>query len=136
MERRTLEEVIDTLEKFWICPSSDESNEYCELWSVKDDALGYLKEYQGEFILEERNNLADKFVDAIVESEGNPILAWEELKIGQPIWVEGSIVLAHWLLVQEVREEMIIGIDRYGIRVPLFKDVYGKIWQAYRREKE
>ena len=39
---KTLDEVITTLEKFWVCPSSDEADEYCELLSIQGDALHYL----------------------------------------------------------------------------------------------
>lgn len=41
-----LDEVIDTIESAWVCPSSDEGSEYCELMEVRDDILKYLKEYR------------------------------------------------------------------------------------------
>ena len=43
---KTLDEVIEKIEEFWVCPCVDEANEYCDLMEVREDALHYLKEYQ------------------------------------------------------------------------------------------
>lgn len=122
---KTLDEVISTMEKFWICPSSDEADEYCELLSIQGDALQYLKWYK---------DLADDS-EAFVAWKENPPLTWDELKgmKGKPVWVE-NLFYKKWLIAYQINENDII-FDGNGFYTQAFVIDYGKSWQAYRKER-
>ena len=139
---KTLDEVIDTLEHpskavfepdgFSLVHSNDLA-----------DALHYLKEYQGEFVLEARANLADKFVNALIESEDNPALTWDELREmeGKPVWVEYDGYTPEWEVIENVGAMRGSIGDITGTFIEthmsvLHKDDMGKTWQAYRKERE
>ena len=132
---KTLDEVI---KKFETCNDNETTCSSCPYVSSEcacdADALHYLKEYKN--YQDTMCALPDYY--EWIHSADNPPLNWEELRTmdGKPVWVAGTILLSHWLIIDEVKEEMMIATDRYGVRVPLFKNVIGNAWQAYRRERE
>ena len=144
-EMKTLDEVIKSKElcndhKFRCheCPYYDDDNEVgCRSDDLDADALHYLREYQGEFAYEARVNMADKFVNALIESEDNPPLTWDELKQmeGKPVWIEIGDGSKGWIIIRKINESGIVtGSDGFvGI-----SDVYGMdtTWQAYRKERK
>ena len=62
----TLDELIETVESAWVCPSSDEGSEYCDLMTAREDALHYLKEYKAEL---EKPQM-DKLVEVLRVTRG------------------------------------------------------------------
>ena len=134
---KTLDEVINILEKFWICPSSDEANEYCELWSVKDDAIQYLKAYK-----DDRNDLS-ALRAFWAEQQANDPLTWDELKQmeGKPVWVEYDGYTPDWEVIENVGATRSSISDFTGDFIEthmsiLHKEDMGKTWKAYRKEWE
>lgn len=133
---KTPDEVISTMEKFWICPSSDEADEYCELLSIQGDALQYLKWYK---------DLADDS-EAFAAWKENPPLTWEELKgmEGKPVWVEwvsGTWKGLHkWVISHGCNDLMMVftALDVAGVSYDghLPQMNLGKTWQAYRKERQ
>ena len=102
-----------------------------------NDALYYLKEYQGYLIGKE---ISETFDEAFTEMY-NPPLTWDELKTmeGKPVWVEflndEGNWNGEWCLV-ESSDNLMCEILRcqknwWGLR----KITLGKTWQAYQREK-
>lgn len=130
----TLDEVINKVESAWVCPSSDESSECCELMEVRDDILQYLKWYK---------ELADDS-EAFAEWKENPPLTWDELKTmeGKPVWIEadnGQEQFKHWFIIDEFTFSDIPGLQIMWCLNNSFRfweaDI-GKTWQAYRKEKK
>ena len=131
---KTLDEVIGMAERCTLPYPGDCLNcEYFEDDSGNDcrckilaDALHYLKHLQEYYQMSREHH------------EPNPALTWDELKQmeGKPVWVEGTILLSHWLIIDTIDEYMMVCSDRHRVGVPLFADVLGKCWQAYRKERE
>ena len=131
---KTLDEVIEKIEEFWVCPSSDEADEYCDLMEVREDALQYLKEYRG--LLKMWNDKLDK------EQENQP-LTWDELRTmeGKPIWVESSSSFnrRRWMFVGEWFDDDEMRLFDMGYDYPDYvsKNSYESgTWQAYRKERK
>lgn len=110
----------------------------CRKCDLEDDALHYLKEFQG---------LSKMWNDKLDKEQENPPLTWDELKAmeGKPVWVEflnydlwtdpehhtdGS-----WWVVGEVRKDDII-IAQYLDEAELCEEDLGEVWQAYRKERK
>ena len=141
---KSLDEVIKKIEKQWVCPSSDEADEYCELYEVRDDALHYLKEYR-----DDRENFSEAIsncgkalnkyimdIHTLAQQEENSPLTWDKLKSmeGKPVWVENQFY-KRWLIAYKVNREDII-FDGNGFYTQAFSVDYGKAWQAYRKEQK
>lgn len=126
---KTLDEVIEKIEEFWVCPSSDEADEYCDLMEVREDALQYLKEYRG--LLKMWNDKLDK------EQENQP-LTWDELRTmeGKPVWVE-ALLYKQWAVIAYIGEEY-IRFEGANLYAPECRIYMGEDngWQAYRKERE
>lgn len=141
---KSLDEVIKKIEKQWVCPSSDEADEYCELYDVRDDVLHYLKEYR-----DDRENFSEAIsncgkalnkyimdIQTLAQQEEDLPLTWDELKSmgGKPVWVENQFY-KRWLIAYKVNREDII-FDGNGFYTQAFSVDYGKAWQAYRKERK
>lgn len=144
---KSLDEVIKKIEKQWVCPSSDEADEYCELYDVRDDALHYLKEYR-----DDRENLSEMIsncgkalnkyimdIHTLAQQEENLPLTWDELRTmeGKPVWVEqhhGDT--KGWLLILRKYDDVVTCTTKHGNSFYLYKANYGEKWQAYRKERE
>ena len=144
---KSLDEVIKKIEKQWVCPSSDEADEYCELYDVRDDALHYLKEYR-----DDRENFSEAIsncgkalnkyivdINALAQQEENLPLTWDELQkmVGRPVWVEqhhGDT--KGWLLILRKCDDVVTCTTKHGNSFYLYKANYGEKWQAYRKERE
>ena len=144
---KSLDEVIKKIEKQWVCPSSDEADEYCELYDVRDDALHYLKEYR-----DDRENFSEAIsncgkalnkyimdINTLAQQEENLPLTWSELCTmeGKPVWVEqhhGDT--KGWLLILRKCDDVVTCTTKHGNSFYLYKANYGEKWQAYRKEKE
>ena len=93
---------------------------------VLNDAVNYLKDYQ----------------EMLANIENEP-LDWDELMLmdGKPIWIEGSSVLAHWMIIADIRPDcltcrgMLICRGRFGENVPFYKEDLGRTWLAYKKER-
>lgn len=99
------------------------------------DALHYLKEYQGNLIGKE---ISEAFDEAFTEIY-NPPLTWDELRTmeGRPVWVESQRFGNHWYLNRGIKDESCLYfVGHYGENVLLYDDDMGKVWQAYRKERE
>lgn len=154
---KTLDEVIDAVEN---CDSVIDDCAHCAYFSedcenlrpLRADVLSYLKKYRDNF--DARNDQVERYQKAAKECEeiltdyvalkqywaeqqANNPLTWDELRTmeGKPVWVEGSLLLNHWLIIDEVKDDYIICADRFRLSIPLYQDVMGKIWQAYRKER-
>ena len=144
---KTLDEVIKKIEATWICPSSDEANEYCEMMEVREDALHYLKAYKNtdenyRKAITHVNKIIDHYEKMVADylSTNNPALTWDELKQmeGKPVWVEvdGNWWGRFWAFVETANENY-MNFFQKGQEYPedLWKRELGKTWQAYRKEK-
>ena len=147
----TLDDVISKIELAWVCPSSDEGSEYCDLMEVRDDALHYLKEYKNT---DENYKKAIAHVTEVIDhyekmvadylSVNNPALTWDELRTmeGKPVWIEadnGQEQFKHWFIIDEFTFSDIPGLQIMWCLNNSFRfweaDI-GKTWQAYRKEKK
>ena len=156
---KTLNEVIKDLEKCITDDAIESEGVY-----LATDALHYLKEYQDrketlrnwtEKAISEQQNLSDAitFLRAYrddkddltalrvywAEQQANPALTWDELKQmeGKPIWTEDIIhEKGEWLLVHIVVDNDIWYVDKWADKERLNRDGYGRLWQAYRKERE
>ena len=144
---KSLDEVIKKIEKQWVCPSSDEADEYCELYDVRDDVLHYLKEYR-----DDRENFSEAIsncrkalnkyimdINTLAQQEENLPLTWDELRTMEckPIWVEqhhGDT--KGWLLILRKCDDVVTCTTKHGNSFYLYKANYGEKWQAYRKERE
>ena len=130
-----------------------------------NDALFYLKEYQkvdsnywSEKAISELNNIADAYflrayredkdeLTALLayrkEQNENAPLTWSELKQmeGKPVWVEYiSCNRKAWAIVDCFYTDAFLK-DRMNVALPhdywnLEKEMMGKTWQAYRKERK
>lgn len=142
---RSLDKVIEKIESAWVCPSSDEAAEFCELIEIREEALHYLKELK-----EVRGTLATARVEAKKEIENfkqkileeiayNPALSWEELLMleGKPVWVERcNGDTKGWLLILRTNYDVITCTTKHGNSFYLYKNHYCEKWQAYRKERK
>lgn len=151
---KSLDEVIKKIEKQWVCPSSDEADEYCELYEVRDDVLHYLKEYR-----DDRENFSEAIsncgkalnkyimdIHTLAQQEENLPLTWDELKQmkGKPVWMEADGgKYKNWFIVGNffswfAKEDFDAHVNLYrdGSAMEMSKEVYGSHWQAYRKERE
>jgi len=127
---KTLDEVIEKIEKMWVCPSSDEAAEYCDFMEVKEDAINYLK------------HLQEYYEMSRTPEDLNPPLTWDELKgmKEKPVWVEDNIdepedLTKYWAIYRRIEKAQ---ETEYALLSDLFYDKaeYGKSWQAYRKERK
>jgi len=96
------------------------------------DALHYLKEYQ---------RLQIAFLKALADLEDNPPLDWDELKgmEGKPVWVEYTYQgewrsdKGEWIIINLMGDDDLIDQTGEGL---FPKSLYGKTWQAYRKERK
>ena len=144
---KTLDEVIKALE------TDPVPMAYTARLSVHEDimtdALHYLQTYRAdkEWLELEKRNYAEgvancekaeaKYTQMILDANRNEPLTWDALRQmeGKPVWVEGTIILSHWQIIDWVDDDKMICGDKLGIRVSLFKNVMGITWQAYRKER-
>ena len=137
---KPLTEVIEDAERCLLpfpgdcinCPhfdSTDDDLGYDCAKKILRDAVEWLKGYHGHIELDE---LRDKL------TADNSALTWDELKQmeGKPVWVEGSLLLSHWFIIDEIDDDHIICADRFRMSIPLYHDVMGRLWQAYRKERK
>ena len=126
---KTIDEVIEKIEEFWVCPCVDEANEYCDLIEVREDVLHHLKEYRG--LLKMWNDKLDK------EQENQP-LTWDELKQmgGKPVWIECEYYFRpQWVILTNVYDEKAMFIGDRIVDSEL-KEEMGDVWKAYRKERK
>ena len=127
---KTLDEVIKAQERCGTYPNCHfcflHSGPMCE-WIR--DALQWLKGYKAHI---ELDRLRDK-----CEAKNDP-LTWEELKSmeGKPVWVEDDFYKkGEWLLIQMVEGNDIWYVDRWAQKDKFYRDNFGRLWQAYRKER-
>ena len=130
-DMKTLDEVIKAMETCSahvkcvdVCPYHKDG---CIEYGMEKDALHYLKEFK---------SLLTMWNDKLDKEQTNLPLTWQELQQmeGKPVWVESSLLISNWLIIDEVMEICIICADRFRLSIPLYLDVMGKQWQAYRKE--
>lgn len=129
---RTLDEVI----KAWSicfsdnsrsdctgCPYADEDGDAACFNHDREDALHYLKEFQG---------LSKMWNDKLDKDQDNSALTWEQLKQmeGKPVYIVEDYGRNHWEIVDGVHDEDV----SFGY-FSLDKDVFGTEWKAYRKER-
>lgn len=136
---KTLDEVIKAYE---VCHASVLSCEGCpydngETWRDDDcyvhDALSYLKEYQ---------TLQYSYIKAMADIEDNPPLSWDELKQmeGKPVWIEAESLSVgvspywkNWHIIKSFsNDEFMYCNDGFEWA----KEMQGRLWQAYRKERK
>lgn len=129
---KSLDKVIEKIESAWVCPSSDEAAEFCELIEIREDALQYLRWYK---------ELADDS-EAFAKWKQNPPLTWDELKSmeGKPVWVESSDSFnrRRWMFVGEWFDDDEMRLFDMGDDYPDYvskKGYESGTWQAYRKER-
>ena len=144
---KTLDEVIKANE----CCDHGEPDSRCEdcpyngvgacCAERETDALHYLKEYR-----ETKRHLAC-LDDAEIRGDNtqvvnNPPLTWDELRkmVGKPVWVEDNIdepedLTKYWAIYRRIEKAQ---ETEYALLSDFYYDKaqYGKIWQAYRKERE
>ena len=124
------------------CPYKATAKGWCE---EKDrDALHYLKEYRDECnniinVHDDCIRLRDEMAEEL--NKMNPPLTWDELEAmeGKPVWIELAYQMA-WGLNDGTY------IDAFGHEVVTIKVLHdlwhldkaqmGKVWQAFRKERE
>ena len=146
---KTLDEVIKANE----CCNDDNRCEDCPYNGIgacalerQTDSLQYLREYR-----EQRDQIdaLPEYYDLVnfwAESQANPPLTWDELKMmeGKPVWVEYNLHIGNkdfrdnskrWCIVREFKPwhdtEIIITENGFV----LSKNEQIKCWQAYRKER-
>ena len=133
---KTLDEV-KALENVALADTDGESEGYF----LAVDALHYLKEYQRYQNTPSRNGHM-ALVDYFEESQKNEPLSWDELKSmeGKPVWVEYiSCKRKVWAIVDCFYTDA-FGKVNMNVALPhdywhLEKELIGKAWQAYRKER-
>lgn len=105
----------------------------CRKCDLEDDALHYLKEFQG---------LSKMWNDKLDKEQENPPLTWDELlkMEGKPVWVEDNIdepedLTKYWAIYRRIEKAQ---ETEYALLCDLYYDKaeYGKSWQAYRKERK
>lgn len=105
-----------------------------ETWN---DSLQYLKEYR------EKHDDILRMEEALgyCEISDNPPLTWDELTdlVGKPVWVEYTYQgewrpdKGEWIIINLMGDDDLIDQTGEGVYP---KSVYGKTWQAYRKERK
>lgn len=121
---KTLDEVIEAIE---VCRDS-----YVAGKIIKSDALHYLKEYRK----------LDSLDAVAFPEDDNPALSWDELREmeGKPVWVEYiSCKRKVWAIVDCFYTDA-FGKVKINVALPhdywnLERELMGKTWQAYRKER-
>lgn len=147
---KSLDEVIKKIEKQWVCPSSDEADEYCELYDVRDDVLHYLKEYR-----DDRENFSEAIsncgkalnkyimeINTLAQQEENLPLTWDELRkmADKPVWWKHGEV-GEWLTIYRVptlgngNDNVIYATTCSGVECWIWRKDLDK-FQYYRKERE
>ena len=138
---KTLDEVIKALEyctgfdfvRCQDCPGYSEPD--CR---IQDDALHYLKEYQGYLIGKE---ISEAFDEAFSEIY-NPPLTWDELCTmeGKPVWIEAESLSVGinpywkgWYIINSFSDDEFMYCND-GFEWA--KEMQGRLWQAYRKERK
>ena len=116
------------------CPYADEDGESACFNHDREDALHYLKEYQG---------LSKMWNDRLDKEQKNDPLTWDELKgmEGKPVWVEeryrnGDLKSSGWWLIDFWNDDQICMRDPAGNPWNEHRSNYGRDWQAYRKERK
>lgn len=101
----------------------------CRKCDLEDDALHYLKEFQG---------LSKMWNDKLDKEQENPPLTWDELKQmrGKPVWVEHHLFKGWRLIGWQGNDHMMNLVGPYSEQLPLFADGCGCDWQVYRKERK
>lgn len=110
--------------------------------------LSDLQSDDDQMVLLHENELTDTIhylteYHEMLENVENEPLEYEELQrmVGKPIWIEGSSVLAHWMIIADIRPDcltchgMLLCRGRFGETIPLYKEYLGKTWLAYKKER-
>ena len=157
---KTLDEVITAYEICIVdndgtckgCPYSDENGEPICIGDDKEDGLHYLKEYKerkealrywNEKAISEQQNIADAYMFYKTEKEkDNPPLTWDELKQmeGKPVWVEAESLSVgvspywkDWYIIKSFSDDEFMRCNDW---YEWAKEMQGRLWQAYRKERE
>lgn len=135
---KTLDEVIKALEDANDGRVACNGDTECGYRDIGIDALHYLKEYQGYLIGKE---ISEAFDEAYTEMY-NPPLTWDELKQmeGKPVWVEAESLSVgvspywkDWYIIKSFsNDEFMYCNDGFEWA----KEMQGRLWQAYRKERE
>ena len=135
---KTLDEVIEKIEEFWVCPCVDEANEYCDLMEVREDALHYLKKYQWQMTNPDGDHQQLLKCQALLQDfyRSEP-LTWDELysRNGMPVWIEDSFDNGEWYIIEcFTASNRFVAHDRWGDTTLFNKKEMDDVWKAYRRE--
>ena len=130
---RTLDEVIKGLSNY---PDLENEDIVQVNADIIVDALHYLKDYQ------RYQNTPSRIMHmALCDAENDP-LTWEELKgmEGKPVWVKRTGKIGHWDIVRRTGR-IYEGEDPdmwmwFYVGDKKQKTMYGKTWQAYRKEQK
>lgn len=108
---------------------NDDSHVPCDQFSKDEDALHYLKEFQG---------LSKMWNDHLDKEQENPPLTWDELRTmkGKPVWVE-ALLYKQWAVIAYIGEEY-IRFEGANLYAPECRIYMGEDngWQAYRKERK
>lgn len=100
----------------------------------EENAIYYLKEYR-DYMKNEIIELQEevKKQKEMIEFLEKP-LTWDELRRmeDKPVYVEEKGMLSIWIIIRDVTENWLYSTDCNVYR----HEEYGKIWQAYRKERE
>lgn len=121
---RTLDEVIKAFEYTY------ENDPVA--WTYGIDALHHLKEYKR--VQNKIEKIALGNIEDTLDKLDNKPLTWDELRTmeGNPVWVEEKGMLSIWIIIRDVTENWLYSTDCNAYR----HEEYGKIWQAYLKERE
>lgn len=143
---KTLDEVIKAMENCYgpdaeCCDKCQYTKEIsagsiCLKCDLEDDALHYLKEFQG---------LSKMWNDKLDKEQENQPLDWETLKQmeGKPVWMEYEDGKGGWVIVGKFfslfeHEELDAYVYMYYLhnKIECSKELYGSYWKAYRKERK
>lgn len=102
------------------------------------DVLRYLEKYRNCGACA----YADSYLRCTKEDRNDP-LSWDELKTmeGKPVWIEYSGYAPNWEIVENIGAVRGSTGDFTGNFIEtnksvLYKDIQGKLWQAYRKKRK
>ena len=147
---KTLDEVIKVMDYVEFCCTNCKLQYDCdEKECFLEDALNYLKEFKSAKDELDSTRLAylDILTDYVAlknywaEQQVNPPLTWDDLTglVGKPVWVEYTYQgewrpdKGEWIIINLMGDDDLIDQTGEGTYP---KSVYGKTWQAYRKEKK